>query len=184
MENWLKIKPTFDTYQQCKTLSNMHTIIDFCFVLFCFWRGISLYIIIILSSSYFEFDISPFLPWSLPCLTRKFHYLISPSSVRSFPTVIVILRVPFSSSRWNRMVLIEIKDVASKKLECQIFWKLKLNEFHQQLQRWFFKVNIKKQKKILKVGYWACWLGTPVLNFCTICYNYHLVMSSSHLVFV
>ena len=36
-------------------------------------------------------------------------------------------------SQWKDLVLIEIKDVASKKLGLEIFWTMKINEFHLQL---------------------------------------------------
>ena len=34
------------------------------------------------------------------------------------------------SSRWKHVVLMEIEDVASKKVGITIFWILKINEFH------------------------------------------------------
>ena len=36
------------------------------------------------------------------------------------------------SSKWIPVVLINIEDVASKKLELKIFWTLKINEFYLQ----------------------------------------------------
>ena len=39
----------------------------------------------------------------------------------------------WESSRWKDVVLIEIKDVASKKFGLQIFWTMNINKFHLQL---------------------------------------------------
>ena len=50
-------------------------------------------------------------------------------------------------SRWKHIVLIDIKYVASKKFGLQIFWTLKVNEFHLGLSWYFFTVNMKWQKE-------------------------------------
>ena len=44
-----------------------------------------------------------------------------------------LLDVDDKSSRWKHVVLTEIGGMASKKLDVQIFWTSKINEFHQQL---------------------------------------------------
>ena len=45
------------------------------------------------------------------------------------------------------IVLIEIEDVASKKLGLQIFWTQKINEFPLQLKLYFFAVDIKRKRE-------------------------------------
>ena len=51
------------------------------------------------------------------------------------------------SSCWKQVVLIEIKDVASKKLGLQISWTLKINEFQLELWCYYFTVYIKRHRE-------------------------------------